>query len=276
LFKDYLHQTGFNTEPVLITYPENAELSNWLLEKKQTNSLYEFSTTRREKHQLWKIDDRREISWLQEKFDSIGNLYIADGHHRSASAELLYQEDKDSGNENLNYFMSFLIAENNVKIYEYNRIIRDLNKHSKEDFLTLLTQNFWIKNKEQELWKPTKKFEFGMYLDGEFYCLTLKNQNDFTSVFEQLDAQILYAEILQPILGIEDLRTDERIDYIPGKQSIITIKEVVDEGEFEVGFMLFPTAISEIKELADNNLIMPPKSTYIDPKFRSGLVIYEL
>jgi uncharacterized protein (DUF1015 family) len=172
--------------------------------------------------------------------------------------------------------MSFLIAENNVKIYEYNRIIRDLNKHSKEDFLTLLTQNFWIKNKEQELWKPTKKFEFGMYLDGEFYCLTLKNQNDFTSVFEQLDAQILYAEILQPILGIEDLRTDERIDYIPGKQSIITIKEVVDEGEFEVGFMLFPTAISEIKELADNNLIMPPKSTYIDPKFRSGLVIYEL
>jgi uncharacterized protein (DUF1015 family) len=115
-----------------------------------------------------------------------------------------------------------------------------------------------------------------MYLDGEFYCLTLKNQNDFTSVFEQLDAQILYAEILQPILGIEDLRTDERIDYIPGKQSIITIKEVVDEGEFEVGFMLFPTAISEIKELADNNLIMPPKSTYIDPKFRSGLVIYEL
>jgi uncharacterized protein (DUF1015 family) len=276
LFKDYLHQTGFNTEPVLITYPENAELSNWLLEKKLTDSLYEFSTTRREKHQLWKIDDQREIAWLQEKFDSIGNLYIADGHHRSASAELLYQEDKDSGNENLNYFMSFLIAENNVKIYEYNRIIRDLNKHSKEDFLTLLTQNFWIKNKEQELWKPTKKFEFGMYLDGEFYCLTLKNQNDFTSVFEQLDAQILYAEILQPILGIEDLRTDERIDYIPGKQSIITIKEVVDEGEFEVGFMLFPTAISEIKELADNNLIMPPKSTYIDPKFRSGLVIYEL
>jgi uncharacterized protein (DUF1015 family) len=276
LFKDYLHQTGFNTEPVLITYPENSEISEWILFKKQTDSLYEFSTTRREKHQLWKIDNPAEISWLQEKFDSIGNLYIADGHHRSASAELLYQEDKNSGNENLLYFMSFLIAETNVKIYEYNRIIRDLNKHSKEDFLKLLTQNFWIKNKEQELWKPTKKFEFGMYLDGEFYCLTLKNQNDFSSVFEQLDAQILYAEILQPILGIEDLRTDERIDYIPGKQSITIIKEVIDEGDFEVGFMLFPTAISEIKELADNNLIMPPKSTYIDPKLRSGLVVYEL
>ena len=276
LFKDYLHQTGFNTEPVLITYPENLELSEWILAKKQTESLYEFSTTRREKHQLWKIDNLEEISWLQQKFEEIGDLYIADGHHRSASAELLYQEDKNSGNENLNYFMSFLIAENNVKIYEYNRIIRDLNNHSKEAFLELLTETFWIKNKEQELWKPTKKFEFGMYLDGEFYSLTLKNQNDFTSVLEQLDAQILYEQVLNPILGIEDLRNDERIDYIPGKQSIITIKEVIDEGEFEVGFMLFPTAISEIKELADNNLIMPPKSTYIDPKFRNGLVVYEL
>ena len=276
LFKDYLHQTGFNTEPVLITYPENTELSEWISAKKQLDSLYEFSTTRSEKHQLWKIENPQEIVWLQEKFESIGNMYIADGHHRSASAELLYQQDKSSGNENLNYFMSFLIAENNVKIYEYNRIIRDLNNHSKKDFLNLLAETFWIKNKEQELWKPTKKFEFGMYLDNEFYCLTLKNQNDFSSVLEQLDAQILFTQVLEPILGIKDLRNDERIDYIPGKQSIVTIKEVIDEGEFEVGFMLFPTAISEIKELADKNLIMPPKSTYIDPKFRSGLMIYEL
>jgi len=276
LFKDYLHQTRFNTEPVLITYPENAELSQWILEKKQSESLYDFSTTKREKHQLWKIDNEGEIAWLQEKFESIGDLYIADGHHRSASAELLYQQDKSCGNENLNYFMSFLISEENVKIYEFNRIIRDLNHHTKDEFLALLSNQFWIKNKEQELWKPTKKFEFGMYLDGEFYCLTFKNQNDFESIIDQLDAQILYTQILKPILGIEDLRNDERIDYIPGKQSIITIKEVIDEGEFEVGFMLFPTAISEIKELADNNLIMPPKSTYIDPKFRSGLVVYEL
>jgi len=276
LFKDYLHQTGFNTEPVLVTYPDNQELTTWISEKKQTDSLYEFSTTKREKHILWKIEDEKEIAWLQEKFDKIGDLYIADGHHRSASAELLYEEDKASGNENLNYFMSFLIAESNVKIYEYNRIIRDLNGHSKEEFLNKLSESFWLKNKEQALWKPTKKFEFGMYLDDEFYSLTLKDEHSFTSVLESLDAQILYEKVLNPILGIEDLRNDERIDYIPGKQSIITIKEVVDEGEFAVGFMLFPTSISEIKELADNNLIMPPKSTYIDPKFRSGLVVYEL
>ncbi len=276
LFKDYLHRTGFNTEPVLITYPDNQELSQWISDKKKSSSLYEFSTTKREKHILWKIEEDIDISWLQKKFDEIGNLYIADGHHRSASAELLYEQDKASGNENLNYFMSFLIAESNVKIYEYNRIIRDLNGHSKEEFLKKLSEIFWLKNKAQELWKPTKKFEFGMYLEGEFYALNLKDEYNFTSVLESLDAQILYKKVLKPILGIEDLRNDERIDYIPGKQSIVTIKEVIDEGEFEVGFLIFPTGISEIKKLADNHLIMPPKSTYIDPKFRSGLVVYEL
>ena len=276
LFKDYLHQTGFNTEPVLITYPDNTELNDWIAKKKQTDSLYEFSTKKREKHTLWKIDDEDEIQRIQYIFEKVGNVYIADGHHRSASAELLYSEDKASGNKNLDYFMSFLIAESNVQIFEYNRIIRDLNGNSKESFLAELGKLFWIKNKEQELWKPLKKFQFGMYLDGEFYSLELKDTNNFSSVLESLDAQILYEKVLLPILGISDLRNDERIDYIPGNQSITTIKEVIDEGEFEIGFMLFPADISEIKALADNNLIMPPKSTYIEPKFRSGLVVYEI
>ncbi len=276
VFKDYLHQTGFNTEPVLITYPDDSELNSWIQTKKQTNRIYEFSTKKKEKHLLWKIDNPSEIAFIQNKFEEIGDLYIADGHHRTASAELLFEENKNSKNKNINYFMSFLIAESNVKIYEYNRIIRDLNNHSKTEFLELLSNNFWIRNKEQELWKPTKKFEFGMYLDNEFYCLTLKDEHSFTTILERLDAQILFEKVLQPILGINDLRNDERIDYIPGNQSITTIKEVVDEGEFEVGFMLFPTEIAEIKALADNNLIMPPKSTYIEPKFRSGLVVYEI
>jgi uncharacterized protein (DUF1015 family) len=284
-FKDYLHQTGFNTEPVLITYPDNETLNNWIAEKKKITPIYNYSTTNKEQHQLWKIESEAEINWLTKQFENIPELYIADGHHRSASAELLYDEDKHLGNKNLNYFMSFLIAESNVKIYEYNRIIRDLNGFSKEDFLEKLSENFIIKDKEQELWKPQSKFEFGMYLDGHFYALFYKQgssaseqakQNNEPSILENLDAQILYDNVLQPLLGIEDLRNDERIEYIPGKQSISTIKELVDEGEFEVGFMLFPSDISEIKALADNNLIMPPKSTYIEPKFRSGLMVYEL
>jgi uncharacterized protein (DUF1015 family) len=275
-FKDYLHQTGFNTEPVLITYPDNEILNNWIFEKKKSVPIYNYSTTNKEKHQLWKIETDEEINWLSKQFENIPELYIADGHHRSASAEMLYDEDKHLGNENLNYFMSFLIAESQVKIYEFNRIIRDLNGYTKEEFILKLSEHFIIKTKEQELWKPQSKFEFGMYLDGSFYALFYKQQSPIENILENLDAQILYDKVLQPILGIEDLRNDERIEYIPGKQSILTIKELVDEGEFEVGFMLFPSDISEIKALADNNLIMPPKSTYIEPKFRSGLMVYEL
>ena len=275
-FKDYLHQTGFNTEPVLITYPDNEMLNNWIFEKKKSVPIYNYSTTNKEKHQLWKIETDEEINWLTKQFENIPELYIADGHHRSASAEMLYDEDKHLGNENLNYFMSFLIAESQVKIYEFNRIIRDLNGYSKEDFLEKLSEHFIIKDKDQELWKPQSKFEFGMYLDGSFYALFYKQQSTSENILENLDAQILYDKVLQPLLGIEDLRNDERIEYIPGKQSIATIKELVDEGEFEVGFMLYPSDISEIKALADNGLIMPPKSTYIEPKFRSGLMVYEL
>lgn len=281
-FKDYLHQTGFNTEPVLITYPDNQTLSDWISEKKKSQPIYNFSTTNKEKHQLWKIETNEEIAWLTKQFEEIPELYIADGHHRSASAEMLFDQDNHLGNENLNYFMSFLIAESQVKIYEFNRIIRDLNGYSKEDFLEKLSEHFIIKDKEQELWKPQSKFEFGMYLDGSFYALFYKQTNlssraqSRENILDNLDAQILYDKVLQPLLGIEDLRNDERIEYIPGKQSIATIKELVDEGEFEVGFMLYPSDISEIKALADNGLIMPPKSTYIEPKFRSGLIVYEL
>ncbi len=276
LFKDYLHQTGFNTEPVLITYPDHKALDEWIENKKKETAIYLFSTPNKEKHTLWKVDQAAEIQWLQTQFEGIPELYIADGHHRSASAELLWEQDKHLGNDNLNYFMSFLIAESNVKIYEFNRIIRDLNGHTKEAFLEKLSEHFILICKEQELWKPQNKFEFGMYLAGRFYALFYKQTNKEVSILENLDAQILYDKVLQPLLGIEDLRNDERIEYIPGKQSILTLKELVDEGEFEVGFMLYPSDISEIRALADNHLIMPPKSTYIEPKFRSGLVIYEL
>jgi uncharacterized protein (DUF1015 family) len=277
LFKDYLHQTHFNTEPVLITYPDSIEINTFISLQKKHQPIYSFATPNKEKHTLWKLDTQTVMDLLVEHFEKIPNLYIADGHHRSASAELLYEQNNHLNNENLNYFMSFLIAESTVKIYEYNRLVRDLNGLTKDDFIKKLAEYFIIKTKDQELWKPQNKFEFGMYLDGSFYALFYKHdQHDESSLLNNLDAQILYTTVLHPLLGIEDLRNDERIDYISGKQSIATIKELVDEGEFEVGFMLYPSDINEIKALADNNLIMPPKSTYIEPKFRNGLVVYEL
>jgi uncharacterized protein (DUF1015 family) len=277
LFKDYLHQTHFNTEPVLITYPDSIEINTFISLHKKHQPIYSFATPNKETHTLWKMDTQTEMDWLVEHFEKIPNLYIADGHHRSASAELLYEQEKHLGNEKLHYFMSFLIAESNVKIYEYNRLVRDLNGLTKDDFIKKIAEHFIIKTKDQELWKPQHKFEFGMYLDGCFYALFYKHdQQHESSLLNSLDAQILYEKVLHPLLGIEDLRNDERIDYIPGKQSIAVIKELVDEGEFEIGFMLYPSDINEIKTLADNKLIMPPKSTYIEPKFRNGLVVYEL
>lgn len=274
-FKDYMHQAGFNTEPVLLTYPDNAELQEWIAKKKQKRPLYKFSSLNKDKHILWRIKETKEVEWLQEQFSAIESLYIADGHHRSASANMLYEQEKASGNDSLNYFMSFLIAESKLKIYEYNRIIHDLNGLTKAQFLDALEKDFTIENKKQELWKPYEKFKYGMYLDGEFYALQLKNTN-FNSVQEALDAQILYNRVLHPLLGINDLRNDERIEYIPGSKPVTVIKQMIDNSEFEVGFMLYPASVTEIKHLADNNLIMPPKSTYIEPKFRSGLVVYEI
>lgn len=274
LFKDYMKFAGFNTEPVLMTYPDHPIIEQWIANKTTGLADFEFSTTKKDIHYLWKIDNEAEILQLQHTFEQIGNLYIADGHHRSASAELLFDE---SNNDSTGHFLSFLIADSNVKIYEYNRLIKDLNGLDKSAFITKLSKDFVIEIKSQQLFHPSKKHEFGMYLDNEFYALTLKKERyDFQSVLDSLDAQILYEKILLPILGIEDLRNDERIEYISGKQSVIAIKTKVDEQEFELGFVLFPSDITEIKAIADAHLIMPPKSTYIEPKFRSGLVIYEL
>jgi uncharacterized protein (DUF1015 family) len=268
VFKDYLKQTSFNTEPVLITYPDSTEINTFIALHKQKQPLYEFSTTKKEKHILWKIDTESEIEFLENHFENIPYLYIADGHHRSASLDVL---DHENGQ-----ILSFLIAESNVKIYEFNRLIRDLNGYSSDEILKLISYNFIIKPKYQELWKPENKFEFGLYINGNFYALYYKHNTKLeNNHLYALDAQILYEKILNPLLGINDLRNDERIDYISGKESLSTLKEIVDEGEYAIAFTLFPSNMNEIKHFADNDLIMPPKSTYIEPKFRSGLIIHE-
>lgn len=276
LFKDYLHQTQFNAEPVLMTFAGDEIIESFLEKVKQSTPLYHFSTTNKEKHTLWQIDGIESIHWLINYFEKQPALYIADGHHRSASAELLFQEDQSLKNENLNCFMSFLIPENQIKIYEYNRMVHDLNGLDTPSFLKILSKNFVISIKDNELWKPKFKGEFGMYLEGNFYELKFKNDSLSSDLLKNLDAQILYDYILNSILGIEDLRNDERIDYISGKESALIMKNQIDDGDYKVGFLLYPSSIDEIKKIADHQLIMPPKSTYIEPKFRSGLLVYEL
>ena len=277
LLKDYMKYSRFNTEPVLMTYPDNKTIENWIFNCTQKLADFEFSTTKKEIHYLWKIEDPLEINWLQNIFEKTKSLYIADGHHRTEALKLLSEENQDTENHTTNHILSYLIAENNVKIYEFNRLVKDLNGLSKEDFLIALAKDFTVKNKLQQPFQPAEKHQFGMYLDNEFYSLDLKSKNEnFQTALDSLDTQILYKKVLLPILAIEDLRNDERIEYLSGKQSVLEVKNKIDQGEFEIGFIMFPSNISEIKALADANLIMPPKSTYIEPKFRSGLVVYEL
>lgn len=277
LLKEYMKYSEFNTEPVLMSYRDNKTIENWIFNCTQKLADFEFSTTKKETHYLWKIDDVLEINWLQNIFKKTDSLYIADGHHRCEAAKLLSEENEDPNNKAKDFILSYLISENNIKIYEFNRLIKDLNGLSKVDFIKKLEVHFTIDNHEEHPFKPTEKHQFGMYLDQQFYSLVLKKeQAHFENAHDALDAQILYDKVLLPILNIVDLRNDERIEYISGKQPIQDLKQKIDDQEFEVAFLLFPSNINEIKALADHDLIMPPKSTYIEPKFRSGLVIYEL
>nr|WP_299388736.1 DUF1015 domain-containing protein [Allomuricauda sp.] len=282
LFAEYLDTVGFNAEPVLMTYENSPEISGILNAEAAHAPVYNFTTTDRYNHQLWKIDNSETIEKLQKAFASMNALYIADGHHRSASSTLLAEKKqaknhKHRGNEAYNYFMTYLIPESDIKIYEFNRMVKDLNGFSKEEFLIQLDTMFRIEKRDDGLYKPTQKHHFSMYLAGEFYSLYLrKTVYEFTDALSELDTQILYTTILEPILGIHDLRNDKRISYGYGKHNLIAMKDSIDKGEFAVGFSLVPITINEIKAIADAGLVMPPKSTYIEPKLRSGLAIYEL
>ena len=281
LFEQYLKIVGFNSEPVLLTYPDNQELKEILETAMQSRPEYEFTTTYRDTHYLWNIDNKSIISRVESIFSEMDKLYIADGHHRSASSSLLAldlekENPNHTGNEAYNFFMSYLIPESDLRIYEFNRLIRDLNGLSKEEFLISIDQYYRIENRGYVYYKPTKKHHFSMYLDGEYYSLYLrKEEYTIENSLDSLDVQILYDTILKPILGIQDLRNNDRIEYPHGNSDLAYLKSRIDSGEFVVGFNLLPVTIQELKNVANEGLTMPPKSTFIEPKLRSGITIYE-
>ncbi len=281
IFVEYLKTVGFNAEPVLLTYPDNDTLEKIISKVMQTRAEYEFTTTYRDTHYLWPVADKGLVSEISALFSEMKILYIADGHHRSSSSYLLAKKLKEenknhTGEEAYNFFMSYLIPESDLKIYEFNRLISDLNGLKKEEFLIQLDTIFRIENRGQEYYKPSKKHHFSMYLDGDFYSLYLrKDSYKIENALDALDTHILYTTVLKPILGINDVRNDKRIDYAHGKNDLAFIKSAVDKGEFAVGFGLLPVTTSEMRQIADQGLKMPPKSTYIEPKLRSGVTIYE-
>lgn len=282
LFETYLKNTGFNAEPVLLTYPDNDSINSVIEKYRANRAEYEFSTTDKDVHLLWLVDDQNDIERITSAFAKINTLYIADGHHRSTSSCLLAknlakENSKHTGNENYNFFMSYLLPESQLSIYEFNRFIKDLNGLTPEEFLIELDAFFRIENRGQELYRPKKKHQFTMYLNGEFYALHLrKSAYEFTDALSKLDAQILYQTILKPILGLKDIRNASKILYSQDKSDSLELKTKVDSGDFKISFGMLPTTINELKEIVDADMLMPPKTTYIEPKLRSALTIYEL
>ena len=277
--------TNANVEPVFFAYPAvneiDAIVDNIVRHEKP---VYDFIAKEDGfGHRFWTIDDKATIDRLVELFATkVPAMYIADGHHRSAAAALVGQEKKENnpnhtGKEEYNYFMTVIFPDNQLKIIDYNRVVKDLNGLSKEDFIAALGKTYVVEDMGTEIYKPAMLHEHSMYLDGHWYKMTAKpgtfDDNDPIGV---LDVKILSDNVLDNILGIKDLRTDKRIDFVGGIRGLGELKRRVDSGEMAVAFAMYPVSMKQIIDIADSGNIMPPKTTWFAPKLRSGLVIHTL
>ena len=280
LFTEYLETVRFNAEPVLLMHRDLPEWDTLVSHIKAGQPSLDVHYENGERHRLWTISNADILKQIQNIFDRVPEIYIADGHHRSASSAQLSRNFAEknvahNGKEAYNDFMGFLIPEQDIIIHEFNRAVVDLNGLSPVEFLEIVGEHF----KVEEIDYPRsqkKKYHFGMYLDGRWYRIEyVPTEAERNDPLENLDAEILYRKIIKPILGIEDLRSDTRIQYLFGAENLEHMQQRVDAGEFAVGFGLSPTGVDEMMAIADAGKVMPPKSTYIEPKLLSGLVIYE-
>ncbi|ETK12813.1 SpoOJ/ParA/ParB/repB family protein [Tannerella sp. oral taxon BU063 isolate Cell 8/11] len=272
-----------NIEPVFFAYPDNKDVD--AIVAKYTKGTPEYDYTAELdgfRHTFWIIDDDADIQRITELFAAMPAMYIADGHHRSAAAALVgaekaKQNPNHRGDEEYNFFMAVCFPANQLTIIDYNRVVKDLNGLSDEEFLKKLSEDFIVEKKGTEIFKPSRLHEFSLYLGGNWYSLVAKpgtyNDNDPIGV---LDVTISSNLILDKILGIKDLRSDKRIDFVGGIRGLGELKKRVDSGEMKVALALYPVSMKQLIDIADTGNIMPPKTTWFEPKLRSGLVIHKL
>lgn len=270
IFKKYLEVCNFHAEPVLLSYNPTLTIKELILLTMTKRPEYEFTTTDKKSHELWLIDNISDIEKITDEFKSLNNIYIADGHHRIASSSL-YQIS-NSKNDKSNYFLSFLIDQKDLKIFEFNRIVKDIGDVSNDDFLKKIKNYFLIENLKNHK-SPTKKDEIVIYLDKKWYLLTVNIDIINPDFKSSLNSQMVSDLILNKVLNIKNL--NDRIEYVRGNQSIKILTKKVDQKKRSLGIELFPHKIEEIIKIADLGQNMPPKSTWIEPKLRSGLTIYE-
>ncbi len=271
-----------NIEPVFFAYPHNDELDQIVSRTVEGTAEYDFVSVDGVGHHFWLISDDKDISRITEIFAGFQSLYIADGHHRSAAAALVGAEKaknnpNHTGKEEYNYFMAVCFPDNQLTIIDYNRLVKDLNGLSEEEFIEKVKKNFEVEEKGTDIYKPDRLHNFSMYLSGKWYSLTAKegtyDDNDPIGV---LDVTVLSNLLLDEVLGIKDLRTDTRIDFVGGIRGLGELERRVDSGEMAVAFALYPVSMQQLMDIADTGNIMPPKTTWFEPKLRSGLVIHKL
>ena len=272
-----------NIEPVFFAYPDNEVLDKLIMRYAATQPEYDFiAPVDGFRHQFWCVSDDADIATITEEFRKMPSLYIADGHHRSAAAALVgaekqKQNPNHKGDEEYNYFMAVCFQASQLTILDYNRVVKDLNGLTSEQFIQALEKNFSVEDKGTEIYKPAKLHEFSLYLDGHWYALNAKegtyDNNDPIGV---LDVDISSRLILDEILNIGDLRSSQRIDFVGGLRGLKELKRRVDSGEMRAALALYPVSMQQIMDIADSGKIMPPKATWFEPKLRSGLVIHKL
>ena len=272
-----------NIEPVFFAYPDNAVLDALIMRYAGTAPEYDFiAPVDGFRHQFWVISDDADIATVTEEFAKMPSLYIADGHHRSAAAALVgaekaRQDPGHDGTEEYNYFMAVCFQASQLTILDYNRVVKDLNGLTSEAFLAALAKNFDVEEKGEAEYRPCRLHNFSLYLDGKWYSLTAKPGTfDDSDPIGVLDVDISSRLILDEILGIKDLRSDKRIDFVGGLRGLGELKRRVDSGEMRAALALWPVTMKQIMDIADSGKIMPPKATWFEPKLRSGLVIHKL
>ena len=272
-----------NIEPVFFAYPDNTVLDQLIMRYAQTEPEYDFiAPIDGFRHQFWVIGDDKDIATVTEEFAKMPSLYIADGHHRSAAAALVgaekaKQNPNHKGDEEYNYFMAVCFQGSQLTILDYNRVVKDLNGLDSEGFLNALSKNFIVEEKGADMYKPNALHNFSLYLDGKWFSLTAKAGTfDDKDPIGVLDVDISSRLILDDILGIKDLRSDKRIDFVGGLRGLEELKRRVDSGEMRMALALYPVTMNQIMDIADNGKIMPPKATWFEPKLRSGLIIHKL
>ncbi|MFB0924660.1 MAG: DUF1015 family protein, partial [Vicingaceae bacterium] len=281
--KNHVRYSKLNYEPVFFAYPHVNSIDELVADVKNDVPVYDITTDDGLQHTLWVIKAADKVAAIKELFEKqVPSIYVADGHHRTAAGALVGEEFRKEANGNkndggrYNYFMAVLFPDNQLKIIDYNRVAKDLNGMDEATFVAKVAEKFDIEKTDGQ-YKPTALHHFGMYLDNQWYKLVAKegtyNDNDPVEV---LDVTILSKQVLEPLLNIVDLRTDKRIDFVGGIRGLGELEKRVNSGEMKVAFALNAVSMQQLMDISDNDMIMPPKVTWFEPKLRSGLFVHQL